>query len=76
MEIVDFNPVKETLDKIAVQLVLLLAMCALAYVVAFIVLRFIRVPGQLAHYLSTAVLLAVMYYSFINGYIPGIQSAQ
>ncbi|RBP87880.1 hypothetical protein DFO70_11771 [Cytobacillus firmus] len=76
MEIVDFSPVKDTLDKIAVQLITLMAMCALAYIGAFIVLRLIKIPGQLAHYISTAVLLVVMYYSFVNGYIPGIQSAQ
>ncbi|MGV3267041.1 hypothetical protein [Cytobacillus pseudoceanisediminis] len=76
MEKIDFSPLKGTLDHIAWQLVTLVAICGLAYIIAFILLRVIKVPSQLAHYISTAVLLAAFYYSFVNGYIPGIQSAQ
>lgn len=76
MEKIDFSPLKETINNIALQLVIWMAICTVAYIAAFIVLRIIRVPAKIAHFVSGIAFLFAMYYSFINGFIPGIQSAQ
>ncbi|MGG3798622.1 hypothetical protein [Metabacillus fastidiosus] len=76
MEAIDFSPLKESLNNIAFQLIVFLLICTAAYVVTYLVLRLIKIPKPIANFLSTAVLLVTAYYSFVNGYIPGIQGAQ
>lgn len=72
MEEIDFSPLKSTLDNIAFQLIIWMAICIGSYALAFIILRIIKVPDKIAHLISTAIFLIAMYYSFINGYITGI----
>ena len=73
MEGIDFSPLKDTLSSIATQLILWLAISAGAYILAFMILRLIKVPTKIAIFLSGTVFLFVMYYLFVNGFIPGIQ---
>lgn len=76
MEKIDFDPLKETINNIALQLVIWMAICTVAYVAVFILLRIIKMPAKVAHFVSGIAFLFAMYYSFINGFIPGIQGAQ
>ncbi|TXC79020.1 hypothetical protein FS935_22270 [Metabacillus litoralis] len=76
MEEVDFSPLKSTLNNIAFQFIIWMAICIGSYAIAFTILRIIKVPDKIAHLIATAIFLIAMNYSFVNGYIPGIEGAQ
>ncbi|AOH54523.1 hypothetical protein ABE28_009180 [Peribacillus muralis] len=72
MEKINWTPLKSDFDNIITfPFIRLLISLAIVYVVVFIVLIKIRLPKQLANYIATAALLAVLYYSFTHGYLPG-----
>lgn len=71
MQKIDFSPMKETLDNILLQLVIWLGMSAVAYIVVYFILRLLRIPRGICHFISVIVCLIVMYYTLMNGYIPG-----
>lgn len=73
---IDLSPLKDSLDNIASQLIILSITCAIAYVVVFFIFRMFRAPKQLANFLASIALLVVLYYSFVHGYIPSIQGTQ
>ncbi|MCM3651318.1 hypothetical protein [Metabacillus litoralis] len=73
MDDVDFSPLTEGLNNIAMQFVFWMALCVAGYVIAFIILRIIKVPAKMANLISIIVFLIAMYYSFVNGFIPGIK---
>jgi len=76
MEEIDFSPLKDTVDNIAFQFIVWMAICVGAYIIAIIILRLIKVPSKLANFLATIAFLLAMYWSFMNGYIPGVEGAQ
>jgi hypothetical protein len=73
---IDFSPLKDTLNNMAIQLAILMIMCAAAYTIPNIILRLIKIPGKIANFLSGFIFLIVMYYLFMNNFIPGIQGTQ
>ncbi|QOS88753.1 hypothetical protein [Peribacillus sp. JNUCC41] len=73
MDDVDISPLTEGLNNIAMQFVFWMAICWAAYVIVIIILRIIKVPDKIAHFFATAAFLIALYYSFVNGYVPGIQ---
>lgn len=75
MEGIDFRPLKATLNNIAFQFIVWMAICVGAYIIAIIILRFIKVPNKLANFLATIAFLVAMYWSFMNGYIPGVEGS-
>ncbi|MGM7635169.1 hypothetical protein [Bacillus sp. Hm123] len=76
MKSINLDPLKETLSNFAFQLFIFALICAAAYVGTRIILNLFKIPKMIADLLATAVLLLAAYYSFLNGYIPGISSTQ
>ena len=74
MEKIDFSPVGNTVNGMAIQFGIVMITGAIAFIVVFILLRALRFPKQLANFLATAALLAALYYSFTTNYLPWIQS--
>ncbi|MEZ2715412.1 hypothetical protein [Niallia circulans] len=74
MEKIDFSPVGDTVNRMAIQFGIVMITGAIAFIVVFILLRTLRFPKQLANFLATAALLAALYYSFTTNYLPWIQS--
>lgn len=72
---VDSRSIENAVNNIALQLMIWMAICAGAYIIAFIILRFINVSDKIAHFIATLVFLVAMYYSFVNGFIPGVEEA-
>jgi hypothetical protein len=74
MEKIDFSPVGNTVNGMAIQFGIVMITGAIAFIVVFILLRALSFPKQLANFLATAALLAALYYSFTTNYLPWIQS--
>lgn len=72
MEKVDFSPLKETLNNILMQLAIWLGISAIAYIVVYVILRLIKVPEKVRHFISVIAFLVIMYYMLTNSYVPGI----
>lgn len=74
MEKINWIPLKPDFDNItALPFIGLFISIAIIYGVVFIILnKIIRAPEQLAHYMATTALLAVLYFSFTHGYFPGL----
>lgn len=73
MEIFDLGSLRSDFDNsFALPLIRLLISLAIVYTVVFIILIKIKVPKQLANYVATAALLAVLYFSFTHGNFPGL----
>lgn len=76
MEDIDFSPLKDTVNNIALQLVIWMGICSGTYIVAYIILRMFKVPNKIANTISAIIFLIALYYSIVNGFIPGIQGTQ
>lgn len=74
MEKIDFSPVGNTVNGMAIQFGIVMIIGAIAFIVVFILLRLIRIPKQIANFLATAAFLAALYYSFTTNYLPWVQS--
>lgn len=70
MEELDFGPLKETLDKIAIYLVGILLACTFSFLFIYFLARLIRIPKKIAWYLGVITILAVAYFAFTSGLIP------
>ncbi|AYV67243.1 MULTISPECIES: hypothetical protein [Niallia] len=74
MEKIDFSPVGNTVNGMAIQFGIVMITGAIAFIVVFILLRALRFPKQLANFLATVALLAALYYSFTTNYLSWVQS--
>jgi len=70
---IDFSPLRDTLNNITIQLVILTIICVVVYTIPNIILRLIKIPGSIANSISGLILIVVMYYLFLNNFIPGFQ---
>ncbi|MED4531182.1 hypothetical protein [Metabacillus fastidiosus] len=52
----------------------LVAIAGISYLIIFLILRLINFPKQLAKLLAGLTFLGVIYYMFINNFIPTLQS--
>ncbi len=69
---IDFSPLEGFVDQLVYQLIVLIAILAIAYIAVYLLLRFIKLPKRIANFFATISLLAAFYYSFAYGWIPGI----
>lgn len=67
-------PLRETLDKMALQLFLFFGICIVAYCLVFVILRKLKMPKSIANFFATCALLGTGYFSIIYGLIPGFRS--
>lgn len=74
MEKIDFSPIGDTVNGLAITFGIIMITAALAFILVFVLLRLIKVPKQIASFLATVSLLVVLYYSFTTSYLPWIQS--
>lgn len=68
-----FAPLKETLNNLAGQLVLLMVIWGVAYCIVWWVLSKLKVPKAITKFLSGLALLGIMYYTIQYQLIPGFQ---
>ncbi|MED4453839.1 hypothetical protein [Metabacillus fastidiosus] len=52
----------------------LVAIAGISYLIVFLILQLIKFPKQLAKLFAGLVFLGVMYYMFVNSFIPTLQS--
>ncbi|MEK5056027.1 hypothetical protein MHH96_21805 [Niallia sp. FSL K6-0212] len=74
MEKIDFSPVGDTVNGMAIQIGIVMFTGAIAFILVYILLKLIRVPKPLANFLAIAALLAGLYYSFTTNYLSWVQS--
>lgn len=71
---VEFGSLTEIFNNIALQLAIWIGICAVAYLFIFIIIRMTGVPKPIANIISSLIMLFVLYFTFVNGYFPGISS--
>lgn len=69
-----FDPLKETMDKLASQLILLLCICSVVYILVFWLLRKFKLPYRLSNIVATFALVGTLLYIAKNGLLPGFQN--
>jgi hypothetical protein len=70
MEEVNWEPMQQMMNSMAIQLGLISIQCAIAYFVVYLFLSFIKVPSGLSRFLAAISVLFVFYFSFKYDYIP------
>lgn len=71
MNDLDQHPIKILIDDFSFQFIGWIAICTSAYIFGLVIFRLIKIPDRLTNIFATVVFLIAMYYSFINGFIPG-----
>ena len=55
------EPLKDSMDSLAIQLTTFLIIVALGYVIPMIILRLLKVPWKISNFVSLAIMIVVAY---------------
>jgi hypothetical protein len=69
---IDWGPMKQIMDSMAMQLGLISLTCAIAYFSVNLILRLINLPKAFSNFLATMAVLVVFYLLFKYDFIPGL----
>ncbi|MGG3889949.1 hypothetical protein [Metabacillus fastidiosus] len=68
------SQVEKGFDNLVWPILSLVATAGISYLIVFLILRLIKFPKQLAKLLAGLTFLSVIFYMFINNFIPTLQS--
>jgi hypothetical protein len=74
LEKVDWGPMKQILDSMAMQLMVILIQCTVVFFGVYLLLRLIKVPSGIARFLGSIAVLFAFYIIFKYNFIPGLAS--
>jgi hypothetical protein len=72
MEEVNWEPMQQMMNSMAIQLGLIALTCTIAYFSVNLILRLINLPKTLSNFLATMAVLGVFYLLFKYDFIPGL----
>jgi hypothetical protein len=72
MEKVNWEPMQQMMNSMAIQLGLISLTCAIAYFSVNLILRLINLPKAFSNFLATLAVLVVFYLLFKYDFIPGL----
>jgi hypothetical protein len=72
MEDVNWEPMEQMMNSMAIQLGLISLTCAIAYFSVNLILRLINLPKAFSNFLATMAVLVVFYLLFKYDFIPGL----
>jgi hypothetical protein len=71
---IDWGPMKQIMDSMALQLIVIMIQCTVAYILAYFLFRLIKIPSKVARFLGSIAVLFVFYFIFKYNFIPGLAS--
>ncbi|MBM7647860.1 hypothetical protein JOC78_000800 [Bacillus ectoiniformans] len=66
----DTGFVTELFNNMGLKIIAFIIPCALAFLMSFLLLRFLKVPYEISNFLSGIIFLVTMYYSFQYTFSP------